>query len=433
MQERELIRTGASCDQDVKLGEKPGLRFKNPNNMNPEISSNNTDSININTNTNNSSNTSNINTNNQPPALRCPRCDSGNTKFCYYNNYSLLQPRYFCKSCRRYWTKGGALRNVPIGGGCRKNKRITTRQRIPCSASEMISHPPSSFLSHPHFSDHPLCHPSSFSPFAEPPSRSPPFNLMQQPPHEHHPPPGLLYFNLPSNDPIKDNPLLNPSLQPMIHPPSAPSDHHPHSNAGMFSRQLASYLPSSLASQYLSNVGSLPLHNVGFNHDYMAANHSAAEGGDHQVLQQSSYSQGNPSHAATDLPTTSTAAGHNHEVGFKAFSLAFDNLQNAASADHDHPQQQASWASNKSTPHEQKLLTDQKVHHLSNTAMESQAGPSRLYTQLRPNMSPKAEESWPPQREPNSATEGDQATNYWNNAGWHDMTGYNPGVHHPFM
>ncbi|KAL4577389.1 hypothetical protein LXL04_013498 [Taraxacum kok-saghyz] len=54
--------------------------------------------------------------------LRCPRCDSSNTKFCYYNNYNLTQPRYFCKTCRRYWTKGGALRNVPIGGGCRKNK-----------------------------------------------------------------------------------------------------------------------------------------------------------------------------------------------------------------------------------------------------------------------------------------------------------------------
>ncbi|EPS66922.1 hypothetical protein M569_07854 [Genlisea aurea] len=56
-------------------------------------------------------------------ALKCPRCDSINTKFCYYNNYSLSQPRYFCKSCRRYWTKGGTLRNVPVGGGCRKNKR----------------------------------------------------------------------------------------------------------------------------------------------------------------------------------------------------------------------------------------------------------------------------------------------------------------------
>ncbi|CAF1927498.1 dof zinc finger protein DOF1.2-like [Brassica napus] len=53
----------------------------------------------------------------------CPRCASSNTKFCYYNNYSLSQPRYFCKGCRRYWTKGGSLRNIPVGGGCRKRSR----------------------------------------------------------------------------------------------------------------------------------------------------------------------------------------------------------------------------------------------------------------------------------------------------------------------
>lgn len=28
---------------------------------------------------------------------RCPRCDSEDTKFCYYNNYNVKQPRYFCK------------------------------------------------------------------------------------------------------------------------------------------------------------------------------------------------------------------------------------------------------------------------------------------------------------------------------------------------
>ncbi|KAL5540036.1 hypothetical protein UlMin_021748 [Ulmus minor] len=55
--------------------------------------------------------------------LNCPRCNSTNTKFCYYNNYSLTQPRYFCKTCRRYWTEGGTLRNVPVGGGSRKNKK----------------------------------------------------------------------------------------------------------------------------------------------------------------------------------------------------------------------------------------------------------------------------------------------------------------------
>lgn len=60
-----------------------------------------------------------------PEALKCPRCNSNNTKFCYYNNYSTTQPRYFCKACRRYWTHGGALRNVPIGGGCHKNKHAS--------------------------------------------------------------------------------------------------------------------------------------------------------------------------------------------------------------------------------------------------------------------------------------------------------------------
>ncbi|KAL2893310.1 Dof zinc finger protein DOF4.6 [Bienertia sinuspersici] len=58
--------------------------------------------------------------------LNCPRCNSTNTKFCYYNNYSLTQPRYFCKTCRRYWTQGGSLRNVPVGGGSRKNKRSSS-------------------------------------------------------------------------------------------------------------------------------------------------------------------------------------------------------------------------------------------------------------------------------------------------------------------
>ncbi|KAK3025209.1 hypothetical protein RJ639_044557 [Escallonia herrerae] len=51
----------------------------------------------------------------------CPRCESTNTKFCYYNNYNLSQPRHFCKACRRYWTLGGTLRNVPVGGATRKS------------------------------------------------------------------------------------------------------------------------------------------------------------------------------------------------------------------------------------------------------------------------------------------------------------------------
>ncbi|KAI3930603.1 hypothetical protein MKX01_037049 [Papaver californicum] len=64
--------------------------------------------------------------------IPCPRCDSTNTKFCYYNNYNLAQPRHFCKSCRRYWTQGGTLRNIPVGGGTRKSAK---RSRTTSSSS----------------------------------------------------------------------------------------------------------------------------------------------------------------------------------------------------------------------------------------------------------------------------------------------------------
>ncbi|KAI3766847.1 hypothetical protein L2E82_16922 [Cichorium intybus] len=54
--------------------------------------------------------------------LPCPRCESMNTKFCYYNNSNVNQPRHFCKSCQRYWTAGGTMRSMPVGAGRRKKK-----------------------------------------------------------------------------------------------------------------------------------------------------------------------------------------------------------------------------------------------------------------------------------------------------------------------
>lgn len=84
-------------------------------------------------------------------AVNCPRCNSTNTKFCYYNNYSLTQPRYFCKTCRRYWTEGGSLRNVPVGGGSRKNKRSSSSSQSQSQASQATPSNPtlSSSLSPP--------------------------------------------------------------------------------------------------------------------------------------------------------------------------------------------------------------------------------------------------------------------------------------------
>ncbi|XP_061346587.1 cyclic dof factor 3-like [Gastrolobium bilobum] len=61
--------------------------------------------------------------------IPCPRCNSMDTKFCYYNNYNVNQPRYFCKACQRYWTAGGTMRNVPVGAGRRKNKNSAMHYR----------------------------------------------------------------------------------------------------------------------------------------------------------------------------------------------------------------------------------------------------------------------------------------------------------------
>ncbi|XP_017246068.1 cyclic dof factor 2 [Daucus carota subsp. sativus] len=56
--------------------------------------------------------------------LPCPRCTSLETKFCYFNNYNVNQPRHFCRKCQRYWTDGGNMRKVAVGAGRRKNKQL---------------------------------------------------------------------------------------------------------------------------------------------------------------------------------------------------------------------------------------------------------------------------------------------------------------------
>ncbi|PWA94214.1 dof zinc finger protein DOF3.4 [Artemisia annua] len=34
-----------------------------------------------------------------------------------------IYPRHFCRRCRRHWTHGGVLRDIPVGGGRRKNTK----------------------------------------------------------------------------------------------------------------------------------------------------------------------------------------------------------------------------------------------------------------------------------------------------------------------
>lgn len=63
--------------------------------------------------------------------LPCPRCNSMETKFCYFNNYNINQPRHYCRSCKRYWTVGGTMRNVPLGSGRRRNRHPSNYHDLP--------------------------------------------------------------------------------------------------------------------------------------------------------------------------------------------------------------------------------------------------------------------------------------------------------------
>ncbi|XP_056683378.1 cyclic dof factor 1 isoform X2 [Spinacia oleracea] len=76
--------------------------------------------------------------------LPCARCSSMDTKFCYFNNYNISQPRHFCKKCQRYWTAGGSMRNVPVGAGRRKSKNYAASQNhhlvIPGASNGLIHH-----------------------------------------------------------------------------------------------------------------------------------------------------------------------------------------------------------------------------------------------------------------------------------------------------
>ncbi|XP_052184611.1 dof zinc finger protein DOF4.6-like isoform X2 [Diospyros lotus] len=134
-------------------------------------------------------------------ALNCPRCNSTNTKFCYYNNYSLTQPRYFCKTCRRYWTEGGSLRNVPVGGGSRKNKR-SAPSSPPISSKKLND----LGFSQPAGSENPKSNQAQDLNLAYPPS------AIASSPSASHLPAGLSTF-MPSNHPVYSSSGLGFPLQ----------------------------------------------------------------------------------------------------------------------------------------------------------------------------------------------------------------------------
>nr|GMD12730.1 dof zinc finger protein DOF4.5-like [Ipomoea batatas] len=71
-----------------------------------------------------------------PPPRQCPCCHSGDTKFCYFNNYNKNQPRYYCRACKRHWTHGGIQRDIPIGGKSHKGRKSTNRRWLVSLSAE---------------------------------------------------------------------------------------------------------------------------------------------------------------------------------------------------------------------------------------------------------------------------------------------------------
>lgn len=71
----------------------------------------------------------------------CPRCNSVRTKFSYFNNNNVKQPRYYCKDCERHWTLGGCIRpNVPVGAGSRKRRKPSPEPNLGADHSAPACH-----------------------------------------------------------------------------------------------------------------------------------------------------------------------------------------------------------------------------------------------------------------------------------------------------
>uniref|UniRef100_A0ACD5VT59 Uncharacterized protein n=1 Tax=Avena sativa TaxID=4498 RepID=A0ACD5VT59_AVESA len=148
----------------------------------------------------------------------CPRCNSTDTKFCYYNNYNLSQPRHFCKGCRRYWTRGGALRNVPVGGGTRKPTPSGVSRRKRASHTHAPALAPAAAAASPVV--------------AVPPSLSAPLPLTVSAPQQQPPPYELSFVStLAAMDPDRRLLDLGGSFSSLIAPP-APMLSHAHFATG---------------------------------------------------------------------------------------------------------------------------------------------------------------------------------------------------------
>ncbi|CAD6341194.1 unnamed protein product [Miscanthus lutarioriparius] len=70
---------------------------------------------------------------------RAQDCDSTSTEFCYFNNYSFAQLRHYCRNCHRYWTRGGNLRDIPVGAPYRRRRAKGSKPTAAATAASASS------------------------------------------------------------------------------------------------------------------------------------------------------------------------------------------------------------------------------------------------------------------------------------------------------
>ncbi|KAF5206988.1 hypothetical protein FRX31_003426 [Thalictrum thalictroides] len=78
---------------------------------------------------------------NTDPPRQCPRCNSLETMYGYYNNYCDIQASYRCKICSHYWDHGEVLGDISVRGKRKNNEHYeapSTRTNHVCKIPRSV-------------------------------------------------------------------------------------------------------------------------------------------------------------------------------------------------------------------------------------------------------------------------------------------------------
>lgn len=295
------------------------------------------------------------------------------------------------------------MRNVPVGGGCRKNKRTKHRTSEQSPSSHQSEPGPTANTGGEGSSCNSL--PGSLSAGAAPSS---------------------LYYPLPSGAAVDGEDASLPYSRVQQQPVLRLADHTglESSNPGLFgihgTSHLASLPPSTLASlnNHLSNLGAIPLRN-----GFLGLDFSSALRREHGNL--GVHGELNPFLETHGHLSVSTAPTSNE--GLTAFSLNLESLNAIDQPGHWKVQQQQKLSLQ--TNHDGHIGQPQVLAPLETQPIEGLRHP-----QLRPGLT-----NFPPCRKVEDTRSADwqgqdglfeasAEANYWNNGTWADYSGYGPSA-----